>query len=306
MRIVSRSRGSALSTPSTEQLGWRDNTHALVLGVPTEQEEARATSVPGIYSIDVTTGDYERLASVSLDEDAWIRGIATAVRREHIRRSARPDRPCRSAGCVGAGRCAAVRRRNGRSGDLADPALARPCASAPGERMTAPDAVDFETFVAARAAALSRTAYLLTGNHHDAEDLVQATLFKAARAWHRIDGEPEPYVRRIMYNENVSRWRRRRVTEVTTPIVPERPTADASLDLDLDLDTKVALRIALQSLTPRQRTMVVLRFFEDLTEQRTAALMGVSVSTVKSETRRALARLGQLVPDLEPLPAGDG
>ena len=73
--------------------------------------------------------------------------------------------------------------------------------------MTAPDAVDFETFVAARAAALSRTAYLLTGNHHDAEDLVQTTLFKAARSWHRLKGEPEPYVRRIMYNENVSRSR---------------------------------------------------------------------------------------------------
>jgi RNA polymerase sigma-70 factor (sigma-E family) len=165
--------------------------------------------------------------------------------------------------------------------------------------MTAPDAVDFETFVAARAAALSRTAYLLTGNHHDAEDLVQTTLFKAARSWHRLKGEPEPYVRRIMYNENVSRWRRRRVAEFATSPLPEQPTADA------DVDTKLELRRALQTLTPRQRTMLVLRFFEDLTEQRTAAAMGLSVSTVKSETRRALARLSQRFPELERSPVRD-
>jgi|tagenome__1003787_1003787.scaffolds.fasta_scaffold20838564_1 RNA polymerase sigma-70 factor (sigma-E family) len=164
--------------------------------------------------------------------------------------------------------------------------------------MTSPDhveAVDFDAFVTARIGALSRTAYLLTGSHHDAEDLVQTALFRAARSWHRIEDDPEPYVRRILYNENVSRWRRRRVAEFSTSTVPERPAAGT------DLDTRLVLQRALQSLTPRQRTMVVLRFFEDLTEQRTAALMGVSVSTVKSETRRALARLSQLAPELGPL-----
>jgi len=166
--------------------------------------------------------------------------------------------------------------------------------------MTTPDAAGYEAFVAARIAALSRTAYLLTGNHHDAEDLVQSTLFKAARAWHRMNGDPEPYIRRIMYNENVSRWRRRRVAEFATATPPESPTANA------DTDAKVDLQRALQTLTPRQRTMLVLRFFEDLTEQRTAAVMGVSVSTVKSETRRALSRLGQLFPELDRLPARDG
>ncbi|HSS66922.1 MAG TPA: SigE family RNA polymerase sigma factor [Nocardioidaceae bacterium] len=166
--------------------------------------------------------------------------------------------------------------------------------------MTTPDAADYEAFVAARIAALSRTAYLLTGNHHDAEDLVQTTLFKAARSWHRITGEPEPYVRRIMYNENVSRWRRRRVAEFATSRLPEQPAADA------DVDTRLELQRALQTLTPRQRTMLVLRFFEDLTEERTAAAMGLSVSTVKSETRRALARLGQRFPELERSPARDG
>jgi RNA polymerase sigma-70 factor (sigma-E family) len=163
-----------------------------------------------------------------------------------------------------------------------------------------PDESGYEAFVAARIAALSRTAYLLTGNHHDAEDLVQTTLFKAARAWHRMTGDPEPYVRRIMYNENVSRWRRRKVAEFATSELPEPPGVDA------DMDIKIELQRALRALTPRQRTMLVLRFFEDLTEQRTAAVMGVSVSTVKSETRRALARLSQLFPELDRLPARDG
>jgi RNA polymerase sigma-70 factor (sigma-E family) len=163
-----------------------------------------------------------------------------------------------------------------------------------------PDQSGYDEFVAARIAALSRTAYLLTGNHHDAEDLVQTTLFKAARAWHRMAGDPEPYVRRIMYNENVSRWRRRKVAEFATSDLPEPPTADT------DVDTKIELQRALRALTPRQRTMLVLRFFEDLTEQRTAVVMGVSVSTVKSETRRALARLSQRFPELDRLPARDG
>jgi RNA polymerase sigma-70 factor (sigma-E family) len=157
--------------------------------------------------------------------------------------------------------------------------------------MIGPTQADYEEFVAARIAALTRTAYLLSGNHHDAEDLVQTTLFKAARSWHRISGDPEPYVRRIMYNENVSRWRGRRLREIATAELPEPAAAGP------DVDTKVALHRALQTLTPRQRTMVVLRFFEDLSEQRTAEAMGISASTVKSETRRALARLSRLLPD---------
>lgn len=63
---------------------------------------------------------------------------------------------------------------------------------------------DYEEFVRARASALARTAYLLTGDAHLAEDLVQTALFKAAKSWHRIDGDPEPYVRRILYTQNVS------------------------------------------------------------------------------------------------------
>jgi RNA polymerase sigma-70 factor (sigma-E family) len=163
--------------------------------------------------------------------------------------------------------------------------------------MTGLDQPDFESFVAARIAALSRTAYLLTGDRHDAEDLVQTALFRAARAWHRLTGDPEPYVRRIMYNENVSRWRRRRVDELATASPPERSTADATAEAD----TRIELRRALARLTRRQRTMLVLRYFEDLTERATADALGVSANTVKSETRRALARIRELSPDLAAL-----
>ena len=72
---------------------------------------------------------------------------------------------------------------------------------------------EFRAFVVARTPALSRTAYLLTGDAQLAEDLVQTALFKAARSWHRIQGDPEPYVRRILYTQNVSWWRQRKLKE---------------------------------------------------------------------------------------------
>ena len=79
---------------------------------------------------------------------------------------------------------------------------------------------DFEAFVAARYGALLRTAYLLTGDHHDAEDLLQQALVKAVGAWGRITGDPEPYVRTILVRQNVSRWRGRRWREVHTAEPP--------------------------------------------------------------------------------------
>src|SRR5688572_17679568 len=93
---------------------------------------------------------------------------------------------------------------------------------------------EFHEFVVARTPALSRTAYLLTGDHHLAEDLVQATLFKAAKAWHRIEGDPEPYVRRILYTENVSWWRRRRHHR-EFPVAEHAERAGAAYDDDLRL-----------------------------------------------------------------------
>ena len=122
---------------------------------------------------------------------------------------------------------------------------------------------DFHAFVVARTPALSRTAYLLTGDAQLAEDLVQTALFKAARAWHRIDGQPEAYVRRILYTQNISWWRARRHTE----------TALSSYDAPaaaVDTDLRLTLEQALARLTTRQRTVLVLRYFEDLTEVQTA------------------------------------
>lgn len=151
----------------------------------------------------------------------------------------------------------------------------------------------FEQYVAARRGALLRTAYLLTGHHEDAEDLVQVALVKAVPHWARIADQPEPYVRKILARESVSRWRRRRWREVHTDHLPETAVEGPSSD-------RVALQRALASLPPRQRAVVVLRYYEDLTEKETAALLGIAVGTVKSQARDALARLRELVPDLEP------
>src|SRR5215217_4657660 len=95
------------------------------------------------------------------------------------------------------------------------------------------DEAAFVEFVTARSAALMRTAYLLTRDHQLAEDLVQTALFKAAMAWERIEGEPEPYVRRILYTENVSWWRRRKVSEASLgsydDAAPPPPDSDLRL-----------------------------------------------------------------------------
>lgn len=151
---------------------------------------------------------------------------------------------------------------------------------------------DFEAFVAARYAALLRTAYLLTGDHHDAEDLLQQSLVKAVGAWSRIDGDPEPYVRTILVRQNVSRWRRRRWRELTTDRPPERHTDDVGAD------ERLALHRALGVLAPRQRAVIVLRYYEDLTEAQTADALGIAVGTVKSQTRDALRRLREEIPGL--------
>lgn len=164
------------------------------------------------------------------------------------------------------------------------------------------DEEGYNAFVTARYAALRRTAYVLTGNHHDAEDLVQTALMKAAGVWGRIWERPEPYVRRIMYHENVSRRRRRRVVE--EPLDGHDPGVEHT---DGAVD-RVLLAEALALLTPKQRTVLVLRYLEDFTEQQAAAVMGVRVGTIKSQTRHALMRLRQLAPDLverrEPVDAG--
>jgi len=150
----------------------------------------------------------------------------------------------------------------------------------------------FRAFVIARTPALSRTAYLLTGDAHLAEDLVQTALFKAAKSWHRIQGDPEPYVRRILYTQNVSWWRSRRHVREHHLGAYDEPAPHRDTDLRLSLEE------ALSRLTTRQRTVLVLRYFEDLTEAQTASELGIGTGTVKSTCRQALARLRALAPDL--------
>ncbi len=167
--------------------------------------------------------------------------------------------------------------------------------------MSSPELDSFEEFVLARRSALLRTAYLLTGDLHDAEDLVQVALAKAVPQWRRIHARPEPYVRQILARESITRWRTRRWRESPRDVLPE-PTA-AGGDAGLGADERLALRDALARLPPRQRAVVVLRYFDDLTEKDTAAALGIAIGTVKSQARDALARLRDvLAEDLdEPL-----
>jgi RNA polymerase sigma-70 factor (sigma-E family) len=156
-----------------------------------------------------------------------------------------------------------------------------------------PDRDGFQEFVASRRQALLRTAYLLTGSHEDAEDLVQVALVRCVPHWKRIADRPEPYVRQVLTRESVRRWRRRRWRETTTGQVPERQSTTP------DLDERDALRRALGALAPRQRAVIVLRYYEDLTEKETASVLGIAVGTVKSQARDGLARLRELLPEVE-------
>lgn len=155
---------------------------------------------------------------------------------------------------------------------------------------------DFAAYAHARWRALVRTATLLTGDPYAAEDLVQETLVRAAQRWSRIEGPPDAYVRRILYTRSIDAWRWRR--HQPDPVeVTERRTAAVGDGTDA-VDLRVRLGSALRELTPKQRAIIVLRFYEDRTEVDTAAMLGCSVSTVKSTTRDALARLRSRAPDL--------
>lgn len=156
----------------------------------------------------------------------------------------------------------------------------------------------FREFVDALSAELLRTAYLLTGDWHLAEDLVQTALAKALPRWPRIvrRDAPEVYVRRILVTTFLS-WRTRRWNgEVPTERLPD----SNSPDVEAASDARITLLAAIRTLPRRQRAVIALRFFDDLTEARTAEVLGCSVGTVKSQTARALVHLRK-VPALEGL-----
>ena len=150
--------------------------------------------------------------------------------------------------------------------------------------------VPFEDFVRARSAALFRTALLLTGQHRaEAEDLLQGALERAYRHWGRVcrSGDPERYVRCILANAATGRWRRLgRRPEYALPA--DRPAVG---DHASDIAERDFLLRALAGLPPRQRAVLVLRYFCDLPEAEIADALGCSAGTVKSQASRGMARL---------------
>jgi len=156
---------------------------------------------------------------------------------------------------------------------------------------------DFAAYLTARQPSLLRTAYLLTGNRHDAEDLVQTAFAKLYLSWDKVrdQGSMDAYVRRILVNEHNSLWRRawkkrEHSTDVTVLQGLEKPRHDTH-DTGGDTGGDTALWDVVQTLPRRARAVVVLRYYEQLSEAETAAVLGISVGTVKSQSSRALATL---------------
>jgi len=147
---------------------------------------------------------------------------------------------------------------------------------------------------------LLRTAYLLTGDQHQAEDLLQTSLAKLYQSWDRVRdrGNVDAYARRILVNENNSLWRRPwKRREHATDEVPDRTGVHDTYDEGLS----AAVWDVVQTLPKRARAVVVLRYYEQLSEAETAEVLGISVGTVKSQASRALASLRERTPaDLNP------
>ena len=154
---------------------------------------------------------------------------------------------------------------------------------------------DFAAYMAARQPSLLRTAYLLTGDRHTAEDLVQTAFAKLYLSWDRVQRRElvDGYVRRILVNEHSSLWRRAwKRNEHSTDTLPDQAFVDVHHDGVND-----ALWEFMQTLPRKQRAVVVLRYYEDLSEAETAQVLGISVGTVKSQASRALAALRSRVQD---------
>jgi RNA polymerase sigma-70 factor (sigma-E family) len=158
----------------------------------------------------------------------------------------------------------------------------------------------FETFMRARGAGLMRYAYVLTGSQHDAADLVQEALVRAGAVWERVHGkgDPERYVRTTIARLHVSWWRRRR-RERLVGSVPDQPAEDAGL---ARAEVHSGLVRALSALPPRQRAVLVLRYYERYTDEEIAAALGISRGTVRSQAARGLVKLrAEWAPPADPV-----
>ena len=167
----------------------------------------------------------------------------------------------------------------------------------------------FEQFVAESTGSLLRTAYLVTGDSGHAEDLVQQSLFKIARRWSRVVSmeNPQAYARRILINVALddSKRRSRHRAELARQSLPDRPPSmpwesEISWGALVSADDRLELIRALGELPSRQRAVLVLRYFDDLTESEVASALGCSIGTVKSTTSRALEKMRALVPNKSP------
>ncbi|GIF97920.1 SigE family RNA polymerase sigma factor [Catellatospora citrea] len=158
----------------------------------------------------------------------------------------------------------------------------------------------FDEFVVTRSRHLLRVAYLLTGDHALAEDLLQTALARSWSAWRRIHGDPEPYVRRVLANTYNSWWRRRWHGERPTETLPEH----AGPSQHTAVDDRDQLRRALARLPRQQKVVLVLRYFEDLSEADIARTLGISTGSVKTHASKGLAKL-RLDPSLRELPQPD-
>jgi len=164
---------------------------------------------------------------------------------------------------------------------------------------------DFETFVGARGPRLLRMAWLLTGDPHQAEDLLQTALAKVWPKWPRIaDQHPEAYVRKTLVTTHASWWQRRWRGEVPHGELPDRTPAGGDPFAAVDLEQSLAA--AVRSLPRRQRAVLVLRYLEDLSVEETAQIMGCGPGTVKSQSAKALRTLRTALGDRHPDVIGPG
>lgn len=160
------------------------------------------------------------------------------------------------------------------------------------------DRTGFDEYVTARSPHLLRLAYLLTRDWQAAEDLVQTALVKVWSAWDRLDtGSPDGYVRRAIVTTHLS-WRRRRwIGEIATGDLEDHAGSQHTTDQMSVVDERDRLWRRLGELPPRQRTVLVLRYFEDLSDEQIAGVLGIGVGGVRSQASRALARLREAVDD---------
>jgi RNA polymerase sigma-70 factor (sigma-E family) len=145
----------------------------------------------------------------------------------------------------------------------------------------------FRDFVGARAPSLLRAAWLLTGDGHKAEDLLQTVLTQLWLRWSSVRDNPEAYARRMLYTTYVSWWRRRWRAETPTKILPDH----ADRDRIADSDQRAVVSAALAQLSRRQRAVVILRYLDDRSVEETATVLGCSPGAVKTHASRALAVL---------------